>query len=432
MRSNLLIVSLTCLALNTACVLDLPSTPAPDGVEPSPTATMGPEVTSTPTPPPTPVPLPETAPVYFDSEATIQTIAGSGEAGTEYSGDYWGYPLCSNTGDFGGDLGPATQATLNWPTGVAVDDAGNVLVAEQCNWVIRAISPEGIIRSMPGLAVYAYNGRALYYALQGPGGVEVSARGNRYVVDTWSHVIFKLEAMGLNVAVAGTPYDLGYEGFEGETAPGYPALYTELFYPTGVAEDSMGRLYIANYVGARILMVDEAGIVHELEMNTEFAGGLAIDAADNLYVTDNDNHQLVKRSPEGVVTVLAGLRGEMGFTGDGGPATEARLNWPSGVRVRADGLVFFTDTNNQRVRVIDTDGTLYTVAGNGARLAGSEYGDIGLFGGDGGPASAASLNQPYALDFDKEGNLYIADAMNNRIRKVTFSAKGALRTSLRP
>lgn len=430
MRHTLLTLTVSCLTLNTGCMLsspeledEMPTEQTPEPAEP--TATLEPVVDVTPFPEPTPFDYGvQGEAVAFDAAATIQTIAGSGDAGTGYSVDFSGYPLCSNTGSWGGDGGAATDAQLNWPTGLAVDGLGNVLVADQCNSVIRSISPSGLITTTAPAALYAYEGDRVSYGFFGPGGIEVSASGNRYVVDTFSHVIFKRDVFGLNRAVAGTPWETGLTGY-GEG--GHPALDTELYYPTGMAEDSAGRLYIANYGMSEIIMVDEEGIAHTLEIQVADAGGLAIDAQDNLYVTDNSNHRILKRTPAGVVTVLAGASGDHGFAGDGGPATLAHLNWPSGVRVRDDGLVFFTDTNNQRVRVIDTDGKIYTVAGNGARLEGSTWGDIGMFGGDGGPAAAASLNQPYALDFDAEGNLYIADAMNNRIRKVTFSSKGALR-----
>lgn len=353
--------------------------------------------------------------VYFDEDATIETIAGSGNGGTEFTQFSGSEALCSNTGSIGGDGGPATEAHLNWPTGIAVDANGSLLIADQCNDVIRSVSPEGIINTQVSIGYFG----TFPFRLNGPGGVEVSAYGNRYVVDTFSHTVLRIGNDGVARVIVGMP---NQQGSVELTSPA-PQLAPVLSYPTGVAEDGSGRLYIANYWGSDILKV-EKGRIEQLDVNVSYAGGIATDREGNLYIVDNFHHQVLKRDAHGTYSVLAGS-GEVGSQGDGGPAVEAQLHYPSGVRVRDDGVVFVTDTYNHRVVAITPDGILYTVVGNGTLLSNDNY-EFGSFGGDGASLDEISLNQPYALDFDAEGNLLIADAMNNRIRKVRFSPAEAL------
>lgn len=357
--------------------------------------------------------------VYFDVDATIETVAGSGELGTDYTrvtkeSEY----QCSNTGSRGGDGGLATDGHLNWPTGVAVDEDGTVLIADQCNDAVRSLDADGTLNTAVRWG-YAGPHDSVAFPLAGPGGVEVTAQGHRYIVDTYSHTLLKLDKQGqarVIVGVPGQPNDRSYD-------VAVPIALARLRYPTGVAEDSSGRLFIANYWGSYVLMV-EKGRVQALPLPVMHAGGLATDNADNLYIVDNFGHNILKRSPDGTIRQIAG-NGLEGCYGDGGPAILSRLNFPTGVRVRPDGVIFFTDTFNHRVAAITTDGNLYTVVGNGELQDQNDH-EFGWFAGDGGDIRDASLNQPYALDFDADGNLLIADAMNNRIRKVTFSGHGPL------
>lgn len=353
--------------------------------------------------------------VYFDEDATIETIAGSGNIGTEFTQFSGSEALCSNTGSLGGDGGPATEAHLNWPTGVAVDANGTLLIADHCNDVIRSVSPEGIINTQVSIGYFG----SLPFRLNGPGGVEVSAYGNRYVVDTFSHTVLRIGNDGVARVIVGMP---NQQGSVELVAPA-PQLSPVLSYPTGVAEDGSGRLYIANYWGSDILKV-EKGRIERLDIDLYHAGGIATDREGNLYIVDNFRHQVLKRDAHGTYSVLAGS-GFLGSKGDGGPAVKAELNFPTGVRVREDGVVFVTDTYNHRVVAITPEGILYTVVGNGILRDNAEY-EFGGFDGDGGALDDIRLNQPYALDFDAEGNLLIADAMNNRIRRVRFSPAEAL------
>ena len=204
-------------------------------------------------------------------------------------------------------------------------------------------------------------------------------------------------------------------------------------YPTGARLDSNGNLFIADYLNNAIRRVDaqtlvittvagtgELGLYHEGGLATEsalnFPGGIALDAQDNLYITDNFSNAIRRVDARtNIITTVAGT-GVAGFSGDGGLAKDATLNFPTGADFDSKGNLFFTDTRNNLVRVITTDGKIYTVAGNG--LHRDDY--TGTFSGDGGDSLEASLDNPYAVEVDANDNLLIADTNNNRIRKVTF------------
>ncbi len=198
--------------------------------------------------------------------------------------------------------------------------------------------------------------------------------------------------------------------------------------PEGLAFDSKGRLFVAQYgypggVPGKIRMIDPIGNTYTfagggeapvtdgayaLDVSLSNPAGLAIDAQDNLYVAENGANRILKIDADRRVTVIAGT-GEMGFAGDGGPAVQAKLTWPQGLTLDPQGRVVFADEGNNRIRRIEKDGTLTTIAGSDARG----------FAGDGGPAVQASLNGPGAVAYDPAGNLIIADTNNNRLRRVT-------------
>ncbi len=192
------------------------------------------------------------------------------------------------------------------------------------------------------------------------------------------------------------------------------------FSPRGMVFDSHGNLDIADEVCACIIRLDTAGVkstVYKLPPSTEFTTveGLAIDAHDNLFVTEYFGNQVLRIAADGSVTTVAGT-GVAGFSGDGGRAIEAQLRGPTGVAVTSDGTLYIGDSLNNRVRQITADGTISTIAGTGVRG----------FSGDGGPAAAATLNIPAQVVADGGGNLYVADFFNGRVRKI--SAAGIITT----
>ena len=209
-----------------------------------------------------------------------------------------------------------------------------------------------------------------------------------------------------------------------------PAVDAWLRRASGVAMDHAGNLYIADRDSHRVRKVDPSGVITTVagtgerephfggdgdggpatEARLNFPYDVAVDGNGNLYIADRDNHQVRKVDPSSVITTIAGT-GERGFDGDGGPATEARLNLPCGVVVDGAGNLYIVDSFNHRIRKVDTSGVITTVAGSEERG----------FGGDGGPAAEARLRVPFSVAVDGAGNLYIVDSFNHRIRKVDTS-----------
>ena len=226
-------------------------------------------------------------------------------------------------------------------------------------------------------------------------------------------------AVGTITTYAGT-------GESGCCRDGGPAVFAQLRFPHGVAVDGEGNLYIADRDNHMIRKVDSSGVIDTVT-GTGVSGyrgdggaagmarlrqptGVAVDGEGNLYIADKDNHRIRKVDSDGVITTVAGT-GERGSGGDGGPAVHARLAVPTGVAVDGAGNLFIADAANNQIRKVDSSGVITTVAGTG------ESGD----GGDGGPATEARLDSPWSLAVDGAGNLLIADSYNHRVRKVDSS-----------
>src|ERR1035437_6377065 len=330
------------------------------------------------------------------SGGTITTGAGNGNSG------------------FAGDGGPATSASLKFPAGVAVDSAGNLYIAEPSNYRVRKVSG-GTITTVAGNGNpgNSADGGPATSASISPFGVAVDSAGNLYIADPNNLRIRKVSG-GTITTVAG----YGNQGFSGD---GGPATSASLNSPIGVAVDSAGNLYIADTFRIRKV---SGGTITTVAGNGAYRfsgdGGpatsawlnipeaVAVDSAGNLYIADLDNYR-VRKVTHGTITTVAG-NGSPGFSGDGGPATLASLSQPTGVAVDSAGNLYIADPNNQRVRKV-SGGTITTVAGNGNASGG--------FSGDGGPATSASLDNPGAVAVDSTGNLYIADYLNHRVRKVS-------------
>ncbi|WP_432127996.1 RICIN domain-containing protein [Streptomyces sp. bgisy082] len=221
---------------------------------------------------------------------------------------------------------------------------------------------------------------------------------------------------------------VGTAGFAGD---GEPAVSAQLNRPYGIAVDGNGTLYFSDYYNHRVRQMTTDGKVSTVA-GTGVAGArgdngpavsaqlncpreVAVDGAGNLYITDSANNRVRKVTPDGTISTVAGM-GSGGFSGDGGPAVAAKINYPLGVVVDGDGVVYISDHRNHRVRKVTPDGHISTVAGTGAPG----------FRGDGGPAVSAQLHHPYGLAVDGAGGLYIVDGYNHRIRKVT--ADGTIST----
>jgi RHS repeat-associated protein len=338
---------------------------------------------------------------------TITTVAGTGVNG------------------FAGDGGPATQARLNSPMGVAMGPDGSLYIADTADHRIRRVGPNGIITTVAGTNYGAFagdGGLATQAWLYNPHGVALGPDGSLYIADTDNHRIRRVGPNGIISTVAGT----GVADYSGD---GGPATLAGLSYPRGVAVGSDGSLYIASTIlsnNQRVRRVGPDGIISTVAGTGGygFAGdgglatqalvwpwGVAVGSDGSLYIADYYNHRIRRVGPDGIITTVAGT-GVADITGDGGPATQAKLAYPRGVAVGSDGSLYIADYYNNRIRRVGPDGIITTVAGKGAVYYGS-------FSGDGGLAMQANLYSPQGVAVGPDGSLYVADTFNHRIRQLS-------------
>jgi sugar lactone lactonase YvrE len=349
------------------------------------------------------------------ADGKINTIAGSGDIGI---------------GSHSGDSGPAVDATLYYPYSVATSSSGVVYIADTNNHRIRRIDTGGTIYTLAGssTATFGGDGGQSYDAyLNYPADVAVDTEGNIYIADTFNHRIRKINASdGIINTVAGN----GTAGYDA-SQDGGPATAASLNTPFGVAVDAAGNIFIADTYNNRVRKVDAltgnistvAGTgLYDYSGNggpatgagLRYPLGVALDSAGNLYISDqfNDCIRKVNASDQTISTIAGGPLDA--FYGDNGPAAAASLNYAHGVGVDSSGNVYVADTKNNRIRKVALStsgtGTITTVAGSG-----DPYYDASQ---DGGPATAANINNPYAVTADSAGNIYISDTYNHRIRRV--------------
>ncbi len=328
----------------------------------------------------------------------------------------------TNIAGLSGDTGPAILARLFYPTSVACDISGNLYISDAANRRIRKISTSGIITTVVGsgcgfsCAGYAGDGgpatmALLYY----PNSVSVDSAGNLFIADYGNNRIRKVNTAGIISTYAGNGATSGY------SPDGVQATSVNINF-ANVALDGSGNIYFGT--GYHIRKVNTSGIISSYAgigtlgfsgdggpataAQLSGNGNVAADAAGNLFITDNSNYRIRKVNTAGIISTIAG-NGTPGFTGDGGPATAASIN-PFYVSLNKDGEVFITDQTNHCIRKVDTNGIITTIAGTGT------YG----FSGDGGPASNARLYFPGGVVQDPTGAIIIADGTNNRIRKIGF------------
>ncbi len=330
----------------------------------------------------------------------ITTFAGTGTAG------------------WFGDGGQATASKLYNPNGVLSDGAGNIYISDALNQRIRKVNTSGIITEIAGNGTAGFfgdGGPASAAEIHQPSGLALDASGNLYIGDLLNHVVRKVNLSGTITTIAGTPTVSGYFG------DGGLATNARLYNPYGLTFDSHGDLYIAdqyNHVIRKITM--STGIISTICGNgtsafsgdggpasaakLSFPNAIYMDIYDNLYLSDNGNQRVRMINTSKIINTIAG--GGLS-TANGVPATNEKLYFPAGMKLDKIGNLYFTSPDNT-LRKVNTAGIINIYAGTGT--AG--------FAGDGGLATAALLDHPNDVAIDLSGNIFIADIYNNRIREI--------------
>jgi sugar lactone lactonase YvrE len=333
---------------------------------------------------------------------------------------------------FSGDGGPGTSASLHGPQGVAVDGGGNVLIAETAgNRIRRLAASTGIITTVAGNGTRGFNGDGglgTASLLAGPQAVAVDAGGNVFIVD---HLNLRIRRLATDTGIMTTV--IGNGGFD----DGQPATSAVLNSPDGVAVHPNGDVFFADKENFRICKLDASSINLTVVVDflarppfsiagPEQPSSMAFDHSGNLFFADR-RRQRIRRlaAGTGIITTVAGIDaldeiGDGAFIGDGGPATSAILSSPMGVTVDGGGNLLIADTENNRIRRVAAGTGIITTVAGGPWWGGSWWSwwlsDRPI--GDGGPATNATLHEPYGVAVDASGNLFIADTRNDRIRRV--------------
>lgn len=340
----------------------------------------------------------------------ISTIAGTGSTG------YDNYE------------GPATSADLHFPVGLAMDSNSDIYFADSLNNCIRKIDGTvGTITTVVGSGIQGSSGDgglARKAKLCHPWGVSIDHFGNIYIADTGNNRIRKISA---NTNIITTIAGNGIPGYSGDDGL---CIHAKIDSPSDLITDSNGNLYFTDTNNNRIRKIDftQGGIIMTIAGTggDGYSGdggsallaelhrplGIALDKDENIYVTDSCNHRIRKiNSNDSIITTIAG-RGDAGFSSDGIYATHTRLNLPWGIAVDSMNNVYFSDSDNHRIRKITAATNLIsTVAGTG----------VEGFSGDREKCKDAQVNAPWGLTLDKRGNLYFADGENHRIRKINLN-----------
>ena len=346
----------------------------------------------------------------IDQKGNMTPYAGNGSSG------------------FSGDGGKAIQAKLNVPAGLAFDKNGNLFIADRNNHRIRKVDNRGIITTIAGTGTAGFSGDgdlATKAQLNHPSGIAFDNKGNLFFSDRSNERIRVIDSKGKIRTYAGN----GREGFTGDFGP---ALEASLDKPFGIAFDRKENLYIADRGNNRVRKVNTQGIINTVAGDGGFffmgdngpayrasvAGptGVVVDDQGTLYIADRNNNRIRSVDSQGMITTIAGT-GQQDYNGDAEVARETNLYLPFGVALKPDGSLLVIDRSHYRIRSVDLKrGSIKTIAGNGKKM----------FAGDGGPATGATLSFPHGIAVDKNDNVLVSDKGNYRIRKI--SPDGTIQT----
>ncbi len=320
-----------------------------------------------------------------------------------------------------GDGGPALKAQLRVPAGLTFDADGNLYIADRDNHRVRKVDKKGIITTVAGNGTAGFSGDggpATQASLNLPSGVVVDKKGNLYIADRSNDRVRMVNTKGIIQTIAGN----GHEGYHGDNMP---ALKATLDKPFGLALDKDNNLYIADRGNNRIRKVDRSGMISTVAgdggyyfigdngpaYRASIAGptDVAVDGKGNIYIADRNNNRIRVVNKLGMIRTLMGT-GQQDYNGDSELARETNLHLPFGVALDKNGDLLVIDRSHYRIRKLILKGNrVTTVAGNGLKL----------FGGDGGPAQGANIEFPHGIDVDSKDNVIFADKAHYRIRKIT-------------
>ncbi|HTW64698.1 MAG TPA: hypothetical protein VME17_08790 [Bryobacteraceae bacterium] len=327
---------------------------------------------------------------------------------------------------FSGDGGPALMATFRFPEGVTVGGNGDLYIEDTGNFRIRAVSPGGDISTVAGDGQFepTPDGTpAANASLSGPNFLSFDPSGRLLIADTGDYTVKRINSDGTIQTIAGTGIQGVGQGYQ--LVYGGPATGTLLGTPRQAVTDANGNIYVSD---------DYAGVVYIITPNGNlnlFAGqvgvyqygsdnipatssslvapqGLALDSNGNLYIADPGDNRIRKVSTNGIITTFAGT-GTAGYSGDGGPAAQAMLNFPQTIAFDSKGDLIIADRENNRLRMVTPDGNIATIAGNGTATS----------TGNGGPALSASLNNPFVVSTDSSGDVFVIETGGATVREIS-------------